>query len=377
MDDKKSSAKWVWGIAIVVILIIILVTAFKTPTETGPIKIGWVGPLTGDGATIGQNAKDATEISLNEINSNGGINGRKVEVIYEDGKCNGKDSVNAANKLINIDKVSVIYGGACSGETLAMAPLAEKAKIPVLSYCSSAPSITNAGDYIFRMVPSDSYQGVFGADYIFNTLKKKSAAVLYQQTEWASGIREVFVNEFKKIGGSIVVDESFDKDARDFRTQLAKVKSANPDVIYFVSYAEPAIPALTQIKDMGIKSVLFGADAWSDPKIAKEAGKAAEGIMNTQLRSKANTEFLAKMKTKTGTDTVAECSAAAYDGLKILSQVIGGVGTKGDSIKDALYNIDYKGGVYLDEIKLDSNGDLVGASYVVKKVINGKAVELN
>ncbi len=142
------------------------------------IRIGFVGPLTGEVATVGENAKIAVQVAADEINAKGGVKGKKIEVIYEDGKCNAKDATSAGTKLISVDKVVAIIGGLCSGETLAIAPLAEKAKIPLISYASTNPKITEAGDYIFRFVASDSFQGVYAADYIVKTKGVKRVALL-------------------------------------------------------------------------------------------------------------------------------------------------------------------------------------------------------
>src|SRR3989344_5758192 len=131
------------------------------------IRIGFIGPLSGDVASIGQSVKAAIELGVEEVNQAGGINGQPLEVIYEDGKCGPKDSTDAANKLINIDKVPVIIGGGCSSETLAAAPIAETSKVTLLSYCSSNPKITESGDYIFRTYPSDAFQGKVAAEKIY------------------------------------------------------------------------------------------------------------------------------------------------------------------------------------------------------------------
>ena len=159
----------------------------KSGKEAGgenTIRIGSVGPLTSDLAYIGENMKAAVELASDEINSAGGIKGKKIEIIYEDGKCDPKEAANAANKLINIDKVTAIIGGLCSSETLAMAPLAEKSKVILLSAGSTNPGITNAGDYIFRNVPSDSFQGVYAARYVKTRLNKNRVALLKCLSDW-------------------------------------------------------------------------------------------------------------------------------------------------------------------------------------------------
>jgi len=375
----NKSAKIFLGIIIVVAVVAIgYITANKgqrKPIATEPIKIGFIGPLTGDAASIGQNTRAAVEIAVTEINQAGGVGGRPLEVIYEDGQCTGKVASNAANKLININKVPVILGGACSGETSSFTGAAEQSKTVVLSYCSSAPAISQAGDYIFRNYPSDLYQGSFGAKYIYNNLGKKSVAILYVKSDWGNGIKDVFSKTFKEIGGNIVAEEGYEQNSRDLRTQLTKIKAANPDLIYFLGYTEASISGIKQAKELGINVPLFGGDAWDDSKIWTDVGTAGEGAMYSVVYAPLNDDFKAKMKAKVGNDEITTCSPQAYDGVKLIARVIEKVGTSTEAIKNELYNTSYTGGVSASDIQFDANGDLVSANYIVKVVSNGKAEE--
>jgi branched-chain amino acid transport system substrate-binding protein len=337
------------------------------------IKIGFIGPLTGDGGNIGENAKAAIEIAVAEVNEAGGIDGRELEVIYEDGQCLGKEASNAASKLINVDKVPVILGGACSGETLAFAPAAEEAKVVTLSYCSSAPAITDAGDYIFRNYPSDTFQGAHAATYAKETLDAAKVGILYVNADWGVGIKDVFKKEFEALGGEVVLEEGYDQQSRDLRTQLTKVKDADPDLVYFLGYTEASIPGIKQAAELGIAVPILGGDAWDDPKIFQEAGTAADGIKYVVPDAVLGEEFEAKLKEKVGSDEIAVCTPSAYDALKLMAQVIEKVGTDSEAIKDELYNTTYTGGVSNATISFDENGDLKGANYVVKVVKDGVA----
>lgn len=340
------------------------------------IKIGFIGPLTGDAANIGQNSRAAVEIAVKEINEAGGVSGRHLEVVYEDGQCTGKVASNAANKLINVDKVPVIIGGVCSGETSSFTGAAEQSKTVVLSYCSSAPAISQAGDYIFRDYPSDLYQGSFGAEYIYNKLGKKKIAVLYVKSDWGSGIKDVFVKRFGELGGTIVAEEGYEQTSRDLRTQLTKIKSVKPELVYFLGYTEASIPGIKQAKELGLNVPLFGGDAWDDSKIWSDVGSAGEGVMYSIVYAPLSTDFKAKMKAKIGNDAITICTPQAYDAVKLIAQVIAKTGTSAEAIKNELYKTSYAGGVSAPEIKFDSNGDPVGANYVVKVAQNGKAVEM-
>ncbi|MFA6269497.1 MAG: ABC transporter substrate-binding protein, partial [archaeon] len=151
------------------------------------IKIGYLGPLTGDMASIGEGQLKAVLLAVDEINSKGGINGAKIELIAEDGTCDGKAAITAMTKLVEVDNVKYVVGGQCSSETIAAAPLAEKNKVLLLSPLSSNPNITTMGDYIFRNYPSDSYQGKIAAEYVANTMHLKKAAILSCLSDYCVG----------------------------------------------------------------------------------------------------------------------------------------------------------------------------------------------
>lgn len=344
-------------------------------TSKESIKVGFIGPLTGDAAGIGQNAQAAVRIAVREINNSGGINGRPVEIIYEDGQCDGKTSVTAVNKLINSDKVVAVLGGACSSETTAIAGVTEPAKITTLSYCSSAPAITSAGDYIFRDSPSDLYQGSFAAEYAYNTLGAKKVAIMYSQSDYGKGIADVFVDTFEKLGGQVIAKEGFEDKVTDLRTPLTKVKAAQPDLIYYVSYTEAGILGIRQANELSIDIPMLGGDAWDDPAIWSAVGSAGNGNMYTVVSAPLSDEFKQKMREETNDDTITTCTPQAYDGLKLLGQVIAKAGTDSTDIKNALYNAVYTGGVSSSKISFDENGDIVGAQYVVKEVKDGVASE--
>ncbi len=366
----------IWIGVVVVAVVVIAIFAMQGGSNSGTIKIGFVGPLSGDAANLGANARAAVEIAVDEVNKAGGVNGRPLEVVYEDGGCNGKTASAAANKLINADHVPVILGGACSGETMSFTGAAEQSKTVVFSYCSSVPALTNAGDYIFRDYPSDSFQGVYGANYAYNQLGARKVAILYVKSDWGAGIKDVFKPAFQNLGGQIVAEEGYEQTSRDLRTQLTKIKSVKPDLVYFLGYTDESIAGLKQAAELGLNVPKLGGDAWDDPKIFSGAGRAAEGVMYTVVTAPLNDQFKVAMKAKTGTDDVLACTPTAYDAVKILAGIMAKVGTDPTAIKSALYQTDYKGGVSNAEIAFDQNGDVKVASYIVKKVVNGKAVEV-
>jgi len=366
----------VWGVVAVLVIWGLISMSKKNSTSSETIKIGFTGPLTGDTANLGENARAAVMIALDEINNAGGVLGRNLEVVYEDDACNGATGANAVSKLINTDKVVAILGGACSGATLGEAPISETAKVPQLSYCATNPTISQAGDYIFRDVPSDLFQANYAAEYLVKTGKMK-VALLSTKDDWGDGLNKAFTEAFTKAGGTIVTTDSFNHDSKDLRGQLVQIKAKNPDAVYFVGYTDASIAGLKQARDLGMKSQFFGADAWDDTKIWNELGTLGDGAMFTVVGTNSTDDFKTKMKAKLGKDDLIYCSNYAYDGLKIIAEAIKRAGkTDGTAVKDALYKTKYTGGVGSKELTFDKNGDPASAAYIIKVAKDGKVAEM-
>jgi len=192
---------------IVVIIIIILVVIFYKPQPEDIIKIGIIGPLTGNAGEYGQNIKNALGMALEEINKTGGVKGRKLQLIYEDSACEPAKGVTAIQKLINVDEISIVIDMACSSVALAEAPIAETSKVLLMLSTASNYKIKDAGEYIFRVFPSDAFQGKELAEFIISSNYKK-VAVIYINNDYGFGLQKVFSEEFKQLGGKIVAIES-------------------------------------------------------------------------------------------------------------------------------------------------------------------------
>lgn len=195
-----------------------------------PIKIGVMGPFTGDAAIYGEPLRNVYFLAAEEINAGGGINGSNIEFIVEDSKCNGKDATNAVQKLINVDKVQVILGGFCSSESIAAVPVAEAAKVALFSPGSSSPDLTGISPYFFRNYPSDASQGKILAEVAYSK-GWRTVAMLQEQTDYALGVYKTFSATFEGLGGKLVKEETPSSNI-DFRSQLTKLKAANPDALF-------------------------------------------------------------------------------------------------------------------------------------------------
>ena len=363
----------------VVVLIIIVGGYFllqnKPQPATGePIKVGFMGALTGDAVTLGVSIKAAVELARDEINAAGGVNGRPIELVSEDSECDAKAATNAASKLMTIDKVVAVIGGLCSSETLAAAPLANSNQVPLISYSSTNPQITSAGDYVFRFIPSDTFQGKFAAEYVVNTLAKKNVAILYCLSDWCVGIKDVFKGRLAEIVGSVVAEEGYAQESRDLRSQITKIKAANPDIVYFLGYTEASIVGLKQLKELGVTAPILGGDAWDDPKIPEGAGAVANGAQFTTAGGKElSAAFVTEVKARSGGVETNTYTGRGYDILKALTQIMKNTGPDSVAIKDALYSVKNYNGV-ADTYTLDANGDVTTAVYIIREYQDGKII---
>ncbi|MFA5023183.1 MAG: ABC transporter substrate-binding protein [Candidatus Paceibacterota bacterium] len=363
-------------IAIVVIVLIIIGFWYygskpAVPVTTGPIKVGFIGPLTGSGAAWGIEKKNTLELAKDEINKAGGIGGRQLEIIYEDGKCDGKESATAAQKLINIDKVKILTPS-CSSETLAVAPIAEKNKVLVLAVWPTNSKISEAGDYIFRVCYSDADTSKIMASAIGS--KYKSIGILTEQTDYATGLSDLF----KKYYQGKIYEEQFPQESRDVRTQLTKILSSKPEAVFLnPDQVATGLEALKQLKNLGFKGQIYGNFFGGGEEIIKSP--YAQNMIffadPSVSDSPAKKELLDKYFALYGKKPDFEYAVAAtYDSINILKQAITKVGDDPTKIKDYLYTVKYFNGL-LGTYGFDQNGDLTGSQPAAKQIINGQVVD--
>jgi branched-chain amino acid transport system substrate-binding protein len=319
---------------------------------------------------LGQSAQAAAEIAMEEINAHGGINGRPLKLIFEDDKCNPPEATKTANKLFNNDNVQIIIGAACSGSTLAISPIAEESQRVLISYCSSAPRITDAGQYTYRTYPSDNFEATFVAHRLHDEGVRK-VAILSCLNDYCQGQREVFVRVFSGFPGTAVVaEEKFESESRDLRTQLVKLQQSNPDALYFLGYVEATIPVLVQIRELGWDVPIFGSNVWDDPNIPKEAGVAAEGIRYALVSPATPSWFDDAMRTKDR--PIVLCTPQSYDTVQLVAQLLRQGATTGPELKKALDSMGpYQG--LSGTISFDGNGDVKEAELTVRQIVNGSA----
>ncbi|MDQ5968881.1 MAG: Receptor family ligand-binding protein [Patescibacteria group bacterium] len=358
-----------WVVAIIIIATVgYFQIGNKANKDTSTIKIGTSLPLTGEAASYGEGILAAEQLAIKEINDAGGIDGRMLELIAEDDKC---DSTGAAamQKLVAIDKVVAVAGLLCSSSAGSSVSIAQKAGVPVVMI-ASAPKLTQTGDYIFRNYPSDNFQGKFVAEYMFNTLKKTKVAVIYVKNDWGQGTQEVFVSRFKELGGEIVYLDGVSQSATDFRTTLTKMKTFSPEAIYMPVYPTNAGPALKQISDLGINIPVVGGDSFSGAEVTKI--KESNGALYVTVKLASLDDFQNKVKTVIG-KTPNQFSSFGYDEVKMIARAIKNAdSTDGAKIRNELAKMKFTESISSLNAEFDQNRELKSADYDVFVVKDGK-----
>lgn len=358
---------------------ILLTSCQSVSDNTGPIKIGFIGPLTGDASTYGADTLHGSQIAVAEINSAGGINGRMIELIAEDGRCTGTDAASAAQKLINIDGVVAIAGPACSGETLGVAPIVESAQIPLISPTATSPDITTAGDFIFRNIPDDG----LAADATAVHLKEQGllkVAIITENTDFCVAFGRSLIEAIGE--ENIVLEELVEPNTKDYRTLITRLQDTEFDV--FVANGQTVATAaamITQLREQGFKQPLIGNNAIVSPTLAEIAGDAVEGLKVVLPPSKGINEskFNAFVDTFTEQFGAAGSSviyaAFAYDVIGVYAEAMASVGTGGPDIRDYLYDMDAYDGA-AGTFSFDDNGDVVGVPFELQIVKDGEFVTI-
>jgi branched-chain amino acid transport system substrate-binding protein len=372
MEEWETGA----NMKLVAVLLLFLFIAACTQQTTDPIKIGFSAPLSGSLGTWGEPDMQGVALAVKEINAAGGINGRPLEVIYEDDQCDAKVAASTMNKFATVDKVTAVVGTICSGTTLAAAPIAEQNGIVLVSIGSSHPKITTAGDYVFRVWPSDSFQGEILAKHLWDE-GYKNVAILSINSDYAQGVEQVFTSEYEKLGGKVAIAEHYAVGATDMRTELSKIRAAKPDAILVLQHEEaPTIHR--QMRELGINQQVFGTETYDSTPLREAAKGAMTGaIYSMPAFDEENAkikEFKENYRKEYGKDPTQTIVAAySYDTMNIIAGCLKKDATS-QGLKDCLYTVQNYEGVG-GTISFDKNGDIL-RSFGFKRIEGADTVTI-
>ena len=368
-----------------IVMLVAMLVAACAPAQPQEIKIAILAPLSGPVPTFGVSTKEGALMAIDEANAKGGVLGAKITAIVEDSQCTPDPAVNAANKVINQDKVHYIMGEVCSKASIPVSEIANKAGVIQVSSTSTNPSVTVGADgkvkaFIFRACFIDPFQGAVAAKFASGTLNAKSAFVMVDQSnDYVKGLAAAFTDSFTKLGGKIVGTENYTGKDTDFSSILAKVADAKPDLIYLPDYYNVVNLASKQAKEKGITAPFMGGDGWDSSDLDL---KAADGGYYTNHYSPDSTDaavvnfvkaYGAKYKDDKNNAKVPDALAAlAYDATNLIIAGITAAGADDTTkVKASLEAIKFAG--VTGNVTFDANHNPV-KSAVVLQVKGGKVV---
>jgi branched-chain amino acid transport system substrate-binding protein len=319
------------------------------------IKIGFFAPITGPAAADGMSAKNAVELALKEVNGAGGIKGKKVELIVYDDRLKGEEAVAIANKLIEKDKVVGVASGSYSGPTRVVAPIFQKAGMPMVAGYAVHPDVTwdpkqkKPNDFCFRNGFLGEIEGAAAAEYAVKNLKAKKVSLIFMDNDFGKAISSGFAERAEKLGATVLTKQMYRfPGEKDFRPFLTRIKEGNPDLIFAAGYYNEAASIVRQSRELGIRSQIMGEEGFDSPKFLEIAGPAAEGVIIATNLDRDDSRplvqnFLKNYRQAYGEDADM-VGASSYDAFMILVKAIEKAGTNPKAIQKALLETrDYNG----------------------------------
>ena len=352
--------------------------ANQSQEESSTIKVGGMGPLTGSAAMYGITVDKGAKLAFEEINANGGVLGKKFEYISLDEKADPIEAVNAYNKLTD-EGVVAILGSVTSKPTLAVAELAAQDGIPMITPTGTQINITDAGPNIFRVCFTDPYQGSTLAKFSKDKLGAKTATIMVNtSSDYSDGIANAFIKQAEKEGIKVVAKEGYSDGDKDFKAQLTKINSENPDILVVPEYYELSALIATQAREIGMKSTFVGPDGW-DGIIGALDSSSYSVVDNSYFTNHYSTEdnnekvqsFLKKYREKYNEEPTA-FSALAYDTVYVLKNAIDKAGTTDKTeLTKAIKASDMDG--VTGHLTFDENNNPIKAVTIIK-VQDGKYI---
>lgn len=375
-------SKGFYAVIAVIVLLVAGVGWFGArQSESSPdreIVFGWMGPLTGDAAAYGRSIQNGTLLALEEAGYKVPKTGRSVRVLFEDDKAEpalGRTVFKYLSEKIN---TPLIVQAAGSSVMLANIPEAQNRKIVYISPSCSSDRIKGTGQFTFRTWPSDSYQADFLSDVVSRKFHARTAAVLYIDNAYGSGLADAFRRRFTASGGKIVIFEPVQVGGTDFRAQLLRVKDASPDIIFTPVQALEAARLIRQARELQLNSKIFADAVLFSQDFLSGAGDAANGVYVSNLawnpgRSDAARSFAQKYQArfKSPPDIYA---AAGYDNAAMLLAALSSTKNtqSGLSIAASLHGLPTFHGVTGD-LRFDDKGE-VHVPYELNQIIRGSFV---
>lgn len=366
-------------ISVLTTLALALSLVLPAIAEEETIQIGGIGCLTGPYAMYGLGVRNGIDLYVDELNAAGGINGKKVEVLWEDDEGDPAKATNAYSKLVENDGVTAILGSVLTGATDAVADYAAEDGIPMITASATAYYITDGRPNVFRTCFLDPFQGVSMANFAKDEFGATKLAVLYENgNEYSTGLKDTFTEQAGKNGQEVVACEATAAKDVDFKAQLTKIKDAAPEVVFLPYYGPEAALILTQAKEIGLEAKFVGADGISSIVDSISDKSLLTNIWySDHFSNSADSEkvkaFLSGYEAKYGELPSISFSATGYDAALVLCEAIKAAGTTDyDAVIKAIKASDVEGvsGV----ITFDDHNDPIKSAFILTFDAEGNQV---
>jgi len=342
------------------------------------IVFGATFPLTGEVASYGQKAKRGIEMAVADQNAKGGLLGKQLVVDFQDDRNDKKEAVSIMTKFATIDKAPVVFGSAGSSVSLAIAPLANRHKVVLISPISSSSQLsTEGGEFFFRTCPADDLQAEILANWV-NDWGAKRVAIVYTNNSWGRPLADGFQAKYEALGGEVLLSEGVQENATDFRTIITKIKGMNNiDAVVSPTYPKEGGIFIRQAKELKLNKPLFGGDNWGSPEFLNIAGESAEGVFYTAPSENTNPEFVEfsdEYRAKYG-ENPDVFGAYSYDAaMAIFMSIKKAQSIEAFKIREVLLDISFTG--VSGDIGFSPNGDLKSEAFAKKTIKDGKTINI-
>lgn len=239
-------------------------------------RLGFLAPLTGSQSSFGQDAIHGAQMAIEEINAGGGLFGHPLVLKVRDTASLTEKTAAAVNALIDDEKVAAIIGEIATDRSLIAAPLAQARGIPLVTPGSTHDQVTQAGDAVFRICFTDSFQASVMAKFA-RSIKVERAAILSDPANpYSAGLAGIFKKDFIAAGGTVVAEEAYQAGDMGFARQLDAIRAKNPEVVFLPSYYGDAAQIIREARQAGVDVPFLGTDGWDSPEFLKVGGSAVD-----------------------------------------------------------------------------------------------------
>jgi branched-chain amino acid transport system substrate-binding protein len=342
-------------------------------------RLGFLVPLTGEQQSFGQDALRGAQLAVEEINAAGGVLGAPLVLAVKDTASRPENIEGAVTTLIDTEKVVAIIGEIATDRSLIAAPLAQSRGVPLVTPGSTHDKVTEAGDFVFRICYTDSFQAVVMAKFA-RSIQVERAAILFNPSDpYSGGLAAIFKNDYTAAGGAIVAEETYNSGGTTFVRQLENLRAKAPEVVFLPSYYPDAARIIREARQVGLDVPFLGTDGWDSPEFLRIGQSAVDNCYFSGHFSAENPApnvavFVEAFARKFGAPP-PPLAALSYDAVRYVADAIRRAGSvEAPALRDALASAKDFPGV-TGQITLDAKRN-PAKSAVISRVENGKFLYL-